>query len=473
MSERPQDIHVSSTCFPQRRRSIVVAALALTLVVASPGVSRSAETTLYRLFLLDGSTLVSYGEFARVADRVVFSVPIGETSDANLQVISIAESAVDWERTDRYTDAVRAKHYAETRGADDFAMLSNRVVEALNTIAVTENPARRLAMAQEARANLARWPSENFGYRAKDVAQMVGMLDEVVSDLGPAAGKSQFELSLVGITEPPAVELLPDPGLRERLERGLAAAELASEPSERLSLLQAIALSLREPAKAGGWAAALERRASAALETELKLARSYADLTRSIVTLAKARAARADVRGVQAVIQQALAADDRLGRRRPGEMAGLLAVLDLRLDEARRLRLARDAWAARRVLFDHYRGAIDSILATVRRGKKPLEQIRELAGPAPGTLERLEQRFVMARQALQRVETPAELQSSRDLFAAGLLMAGRAASTRRNAVSSRNMKLAWDAAAAASGALMLIDRARDELDRLTTRPPDR
>jgi hypothetical protein len=85
----------------------------------------------------------------------------------------------------------------------------------------------------------------------------------------------------------------------------------------------------------------------------------------------------------------------------------------------------------------------------------------------------LEQRFVMARQTLERVAAPAELQAARDLFSAGLLMAGRAASTRRNAVSSRNMKLAWDAASAASGALMLIDRAHDELDRLTTRPPDR
>lgn len=455
------------------RRSIVIATLAVVLALACAGAAREADTTLYRLFLLDGSTLVSYGEFARVANRVVFSIPIGETPDADLQLVSIAESAVDWDRTDRYTDAVRARRYADTRGADDFAMLSNRVVEALNTIALTDNPARRLAMAREARTNLARWPSENFGYRAKDVAQMVGMLDEVVSDLGAAAGKSQFDLSLVAVTEPPAGELLPDPGLRERLEQGLTAAELTSEPSERLSLLQAIALSLRGPAKAAGWAAALERRASAALAAELGVERSYVALSRSSLTRAKARAERADVRGVQGVIRQALATDDRLGRRRPGEMAALLAVLDLRLDDARRRRLARDAWAARRTLFDNYRRTIDPILATVRRGRQPLEQIRELAGPAPATLDRLEQRFVMARQALERVAAPAELQAARDLFSAGLLMAGRAASTRRNAVSSRNMKLAWDAASAASGALMLIDRARDELDRLTTRPPDR
>jgi hypothetical protein len=35
------------------------------------------------------------------------------------------------------------------------------------------------------------------------------------------------------------------------------------------------------------------------------------------------------------------------------------------------------------------------------------------------------------------------------------------------------MKLAWDAASAAAGALMLLDRAAQELDRLTTAPRNR
>ena len=47
-------------------------------------------------------------------------------------------------------------------------------------------------MAQEARGNLARWPSQNFGYRAAEVAQLTGMLDEVISELRVAAG--QIEL---------------------------------------------------------------------------------------------------------------------------------------------------------------------------------------------------------------------------------------------------------------------------------------
>ena len=110
----------------------------------------AAETVLYRLFLLDGTTLVSYGEFSRVADRVVFSIPVGQVEESpNLQLVSIPESSVDWERTDQYSDAVRAKRYGETRGEEDFALLSGRVIEALNQIALTRDPARRLAMASK------------------------------------------------------------------------------------------------------------------------------------------------------------------------------------------------------------------------------------------------------------------------------------------------------------------------------------
>src|SRR4029079_12787130 len=116
--------------------------------------------------LIDGSTLVSYGEFARVADRVVLAVPLGDVAQSPaLQLVSIAESTVDWETPDEYSNAVRAQRYGETRGETDYAMLTARLTEALNEIALTPDPRRGLSMAREARANVARWPSENFGYR--------------------------------------------------------------------------------------------------------------------------------------------------------------------------------------------------------------------------------------------------------------------------------------------------------------------
>ena len=68
---------------------------------------------------------------------------------------------------------------------------------------------------------------------------------------------------------------------------------------------------------------------------------------------------------------------------------------------------------------------------------------------------------------------PVELQPAHELLAAAFQMARRAATGRRNAVSSGNMTLAWEASSAAAGALMLLERAAQELDRLTTPPSNR
>jgi hypothetical protein len=450
-----------------------VACLAVAVVLAL-GILQSplaAESILYRLFLLDGTSLVSYGEFARVADRVVFSMPLGDgLTDANLQLVSIPQASVDWARTDRYSNAVRAQRYAETRGDSDFALLGGRVAEALNQIALTPDPARRLAMALEARANLVRWPAENFGYRAADVAQLSGMLEDVISELRVAAGQSSFDVSLVATTAPaPAVTLLAPPAFRESVEQALAASAVTPEPTERVSLLRAITTALQEPARRGGWAAELRMRAMAHLAVELRIDKSYSELSSATMT-ASLRAARGDVTGVQGLVQSVLKADDRLGRVRPHETAALLAFLDLRLEEARRYRLARDAWSFRVQAFAAYRHAIASAIEELRRSKPSLERIRDLAGPSPILLPRLEQRLIMSKRQLAAITPPVELDAAHGLFGAAFQMAERAASTRRNAVSSRDMKLAWDAASAAAGALMLLDDAARELDRLTTAP---
>ncbi len=458
-----------------RFRGVAIAALVCLAGLAGEAIAGAASTSLYRIFLLDGTALTSYGEFARVADRVVFSIPIGSPGVApNLQIVSIAQSRVDWTRTDQYADAVRARRYAETRGEEDFALLTGRVVEALNQLALVQDPAARLAMAEEARRNLARWPARNFGYRARDVAQLSASLDEVVSELRVAAGQSSFDLSLVANTmPPPPMELLPDPDFRESAEGALAAARATSEPTERTTLLRAVVEALKDPADEGGWAAALYARAATDLTAELRTDKAYADLASTSVAGARARAAQGDVKSLQAIIQQALTADDALGRQRTGQMSALLTFLDLRLAEARQVRLALDHWEARRTAFRDYRRGLAPVLQAFPRIRPGLVDVRELAGPAPRELARLDQRVAQAARALGLVKPPAELEAVQSTLGAALRMAGRAASLRRNAVSSRDMKLAWDASSAAAGALMLFDHALAELDRLTTPPPQR
>ena len=165
----------------------------------------TSDVILYRVFLLDGTNAVSYGEFARIAGTVVFSMPLGGlgTDTPRLQLVSLSESAVDWPRTEAYAEAARAKHFLETRAETEFSRLSEAVATTLNQVALTEDPAKRLAIADQARRMLADWPAHNYAYRAGDVSQLAALLDEVVSELRVAAGQSRFELTLVANASPP------------------------------------------------------------------------------------------------------------------------------------------------------------------------------------------------------------------------------------------------------------------------------
>ena len=294
------------------------------------------STVLYRVFLQGGTALVSYGEFARVGDRVVLSIPIGELSDTpTLQLVSIPQSSVDWDRTDRYAAAMRARRYADTRGEADFALLGARVVEALNLISSTEDPARRLAMAQEARDNLARWPADNFGYRARDVAQLTGMLDDVISELRVAAGETHH-VSLAATTVPPDEPMLAAPDLRESLEQAMTVAALTPDPGERVSLLRGIELALGT-APPTDWGAALSARAAGELAAELRIEKAYDALSVSTLAAANTRAANGDLRGVQALVERVLQADDRPRPETAAEYVG----------SARRARMAAGGGCAR------------------------------------------------------------------------------------------------------------------------------
>jgi len=193
-------------CTVVRIRSRLVAGAVTVLlagVIAGTGTAVEAAgngaAVLYRVFLKDGGVLVSYGEFARVADRVVLSIPIGGT-DASpvLHVISIAENVVEWQRTNAYAQAARARHYAETQGESDFARLTRQVSDTLYKVGSTDNPAERLALAEAARKELIEWPQGHFGYRAEELQQLTTWLDQVVGELRVAAGQKSFDLFALG-----------------------------------------------------------------------------------------------------------------------------------------------------------------------------------------------------------------------------------------------------------------------------------
>jgi hypothetical protein len=460
----------------RRRIALLAMAVSAALAVAPPPVL-AAEALLYRIFLQDGSTLVSYGDFARVADRVVFSIPIGglDTPSPALHLVSISESAVDWERTEGYAEATRARHYAATQGEVDFDALSTEVARALHDVAITKDPTRRLALATDASRMLAEWPAAHHGYRASDVAQLSALLDEAVTELRVAAGLPRLNLTLVATASglPPAVPELPPPTLRESIEQAFTAASVTEDPADRVSLLQVIVSGLGAEGKPEGklsWTSALHAKASAALSHELKTDKSYRDLVARMVTSADERARRADVGGIEKLVTAVLKADDRLGRRRPQTTAALLATLDGRLDAARRLRLARDAWAMRREGLVDYQRRIRPAIDRLRRSSVGLEQIRQLSGPSPEVLTALAARVTEAWRELTNIRPPAEAEPVHNLIVNALQLAIRAVSSRRLAITSTDMNTAWEASAAAAGALLMFERAQEDLRKLTTPP---
>ena len=151
---------------PGRRAPRLQAVLALALALcAGPAAaafagSQGSSAPSYRIFLTDGTPIISFGEFARASGRVVFTVPIGSPSSPDaLQVVSLPDSAVDWDRTDRYTDAVRHQFYASTRGEEDYAALTGAVARALGDIAFSTDASSKLAIAADIRRQLLEWPA--------------------------------------------------------------------------------------------------------------------------------------------------------------------------------------------------------------------------------------------------------------------------------------------------------------------------
>ena len=467
----PPFIHMFST---GRFRPALFLVSLLIASVAPSAQTPPAAASLYRIFLNDGSTLLSYGEFARVSDRVIVSVPLAgpDTASPSLHLLSIPADTVDWEKTDAYADSVRATHYAATRGPDDLALLGEAVARALSDITHTADPARKIAMATEARQNVMSWAAEHYGYGAERVAEMASLFDTVIAETRAQIGAPNSDLSLVAnMAAPPSVPLLPTPSFDEHIEQAVRAASLASEATERISLLRAIERVLGEgSAGRPGMLTPLHARVRASLLVEERANRAYEGLTRNMVRAAERYARSADVTGVERVIRRTLAEDDRLGQRRPQEMASLLATLDSQLDSARRLRLALDNWALRAETLRTYRASLAGPISLLHVSRDDLDEIKRLAGPSPARLERFANRMVLATRQMAALTAPAEGANVHSLLSSALQFAVRAAESRLRAVTSGQMQPAYEASTAAAGAMIFIERAVEEFKTLTTLP---
>jgi hypothetical protein len=455
--------------------SRALTAVVLAAAMLMPVRAAADEGTLMRVFLTDGTSLVCYGEPARVNDRVIFSMPTAATPNPPLHLVNLPIARVDWDRTSRYAATARASHYIATQAESDYAALSNEVAATLSEIALTAAPSQRLAIVQRARQTLAEWPQTHFNYRAAEVRQMLGMLDDAIADLQAARNAGSFALSLSAFTDPPAIvePLLPPPTTpRQAIEQLLKAAQTVDVSAERMSLLTtAVGIIDREKAALPpDWAETTRADAQAEIAKELKLDRSYRSVAVRMMRLANRRAAQADVRGIERVVTAIHQWDAALGGKRPDAVASLLDAVDAKLDAARRLQLERDRYALRAPELTRYRVAIRTPMSLFAQLKPSLEAVKALSGSAPATLNWIQSTVSQILTLAAAIAPPDEFAGAHALLISAVQLAGNAAQIRREATLASDMTRAWDASSAAAGALMLGARARSDIQSLL-KPP--
>lgn len=424
---------------------------------------------LYRVFLADGTGLASFGEWARVDDHVIFSMPLtpgGGPSD--LHLVSLPVQRVDMVRTQRYADTVRAATYAANRGEADFAQLSGNVAHALNQVALIDDPTARLMAAERARRSLTDWPGAHYGYRAAEVREIIGVLDEVISGLRASAGQGgRFDLALSATTtEPPIEALVSAPDHTEVVQQLMAASTVVESPAERLSLLQSVVVLVDRAVDflPESFAKTIRATALGGIAEEQRIDAQYTRLRTTVLAEAARYAGRADVRGLERLRKRLRDQDTKLGSRRPDDVMAVVATLDAHLDAAHRLRLAHDQWLLRIDRFRVYQRATASFVQTLMHAEESLDDIRALAGPFPQQLRLLADRLTRGARQLALVEPPAELSSVHAVFRSAYALAENAVQLRLDAARAADVEIARQAAAAASGALMLLGRARVDLE---------
>ena len=442
--------------------TVLLVAVWPVMATAQPAATRA----LFRVFLSDGRVLSSYGEWARLDDRVIFSMPTQLSRDPlELHLVSIPSQRVDWPRTESYAESVRAAAYAATRGEADFAAFSSEVAKTLHEVAQIADPQLRLSTAERARQKLADWPAQHYGYRVAEVRDALAVLDEVISQLRLAVGINRFDISLsspLPAAAPPPP--LPPPTDAELMEQFVAAASLAETPAERMGLLQTV-LRLIDRAVGllpGEWADRMRLAVTGDLDRERRIERAYGELRKTTLETAARLAARGSMSDLEKLRDKVKAEDKRLGGQRPGDVAALLATIDLEAVVAVRAREAQRRWQKRAPEFRRYRRAMDGSFKAFNDAVTALEQVKAMRGPTPAIINPLSKRLARSAKTVTKVRAPEELAQGHALMQSAWELADSAFRLRLAAVSQNSVDVAQRASSAAAGALLLYNRARSD-----------
>jgi hypothetical protein len=422
---------------PRTRKIAAIVVLFTSIAtVASLGARQGVDPgAIFRVFLKSGQALPSYGESAVVGDRVVFTLLLGATAQKTaMQLMSLPATSVDVDRTRRYANTIRAKHYAATRGEVDFAAMSQEVQRTLAQLATVEDPKRRLALAEEAKKKLMSWAESTYGYRAADVRVLTGLFDEVIAELRAAAGERQFALDLrVGQSDFDPEPILDPPSLRESITLAIAAAQAVDSEEDRLAILNAAAALADEPANAD-----LNAKIRRELEFDAKATTAYESMVAEVRQKAEAARKRGDTAGVEAAIQLLHARDRELGGRREAVVAAAATELDAILVATRSYREKLDRYARVRGSLLAYERTVRPMLSGFDGLTPVFSAVRDGRFTAYERLEKATFRLQSFRAGLQPVEPPEDLVDIHASFQSAVQMAEHAIARRKLAVSTGN-----------------------------------
>jgi hypothetical protein len=414
-----------------------------------------------RVFLKDGQTLPSFGETAQVADRLVFTLVIGDLGNSpQYQLVSLPVALVDVEKTSRYGETVRAARYAATRGEADYSAMTADVSRALEDLAKTQDPKAKLLIAERARQRLVEWSKSSYGYRAADAQELTNLFDQVIAELRAAAGESKFSVDLsMGPTAPPREPLIAPPTVRESMQAALTAAAVTDDAAEREGVLSAALIATEKTTGLDDVRAEVSRK----LAEERAADAAYASLAADVLAKADVAVSRGDVRALLSLQQTVQAKDAELGSRRPNELDSLLKSLEGKLDLARSKRLSLDHYAMMRGPMLAYERRARPALSALDGLKPIFEAIRDMTGPGFEWLVRADGRLKALVPMMKEMDVPADLSDVHATLTSAITMAAEACARRKLAVAANDMPLAREASAAAAGALMLAAQGRQEL----------
>ena len=446
-------------------------ALVLAAVMLAGGVRAGAETTapVFRVFLKDGTALACWGEYAEVGDTLVLTIPVGAGSRRTYEFLSLPVSSVDMTKTERYAEAVRAAQFAATRGAAEYAELRDRLARQLAAIPLLPDSGERMAAAESARQQLLDWANTSHGYRAREVHQLLQQFESTIIALRVAAGESRFSINLTaGVVPPPPPRLRAAPGAGETVALALRAAAATDDEEVRKAILKrARAAAALLPGESG---TALRTAVANRMAAEARVDNLYRWLRMDVTRHAARAVDQGDARAVDALRERISTTDRRWGRQRSGQVTGLLASLDAYYAAAAEHRLVLDQWESVRLELVAYQHQVAPLIAALDRVRPTLAAIKDLASTPMTDLVRVQEETQAMVMSFGRIAAPSGAAGAHALLAQAIERTDFAVRARHNAVETRQLTVARDAAAAAGEARARLSDAKAALSALL-RPP--